>query len=130
MKKFVGYEQRATKNPNSGAYAGNNRQPAATRYTTPSAYSGVPPLHPARVGRILLAMAIDRTLPDHPMDMERIEMVISIKLRTRTLGALTVEIRHIESEIARYHLLSNDDLSSSQHHRLSHRHRRNPTLDR
>ena len=42
MKKFVGYEHRATKNPNGGGYVGNYWQPAATRYTALSACSGAP----------------------------------------------------------------------------------------
>jgi len=50
MKKFLGCELRATKNPNSGAYMGNYRQPAATRYTAPSAYSGVPSAPPSSRG--------------------------------------------------------------------------------
>jgi len=50
MKKFVGYEQRAAKNPTGGAYTGNYRQPSANRYTAPSAYSGVPSAPPSSRG--------------------------------------------------------------------------------
>jgi len=57
MKKFVGFEQGASKNPNDDAYASSYRQPEATMHTAPSAYSGVlsAPLssrgpHPASYG--------------------------------------------------------------------------------
>ena len=128
LKKFVGFEYGAPRNPNGNAYASSYRQPEATRHTSPSAYSGVSsaPLRSRGPHHVNYGNRAESAQPSNGYGNRNGNFY---RAPNPTPDALTVETRHIKLETVRSHPPYGDGPSSSRRRHHDNLHNSHPMSD-